>query len=234
MSDDRQESATSDGPDDRTRPLPPPAPAGPAGPGDTLRTASGGAGTGRTPSAPWSGRAEVPAPRSAGYPEPAAGEWYPEDQGDRRWWMPILVASVALVVLAVLGLGLWLIARAELEPEPTVPSSLPTATAPTTGPTTTAPTTAPTTGTPTTTGPVRVPMPPLVGLPQSAAESLLDRLGLGYRVELRRSDRPPGTVIETDPRAGETVVTGSDVTLVVAERGEAETRPPVVTPSATG
>lgn len=229
MSDDRQEPATGDGPGEHTRPLPPPERPDATGPGGTTPD---GAGTGRTPSAPWSGRAEVPPPRSAGYPESNAAEWYTEDQGDRRWWMPILLASVALVVLAGLGLGVWLIAQADRDPEPTEPSPPPTATAPTTGPPTSAPTSAtPTTGPPTT-APVRVSMPPLVGLPQPAAESLLDRLGLGYRVELRRSDRPAGTVIETDPAAGETVVTGSDVILVVS-RGGVETSPPVVTPTAT-
>jgi beta-lactam-binding protein with PASTA domain len=145
-----------------------------------------------------------------------------DDQGDRRWWLPIVLASVALVVLAVLGLGLWLIVRSGLGSEPAgtpPPTGAATTTAaPTPSPSRTRPaSTPPITTSPTTVAPVRVPMPPLAGLPQPAAEALLDRLGLGYRVELRRSDRPAGTVIESDPPAGADVPVGSDVTLVVSD-----------------
>ena len=59
-------------------------------------------------------------------------------------------------------------------------------------------------------------MPPLVGLPESAARSVLDRLGVDYRVQRRPSDRPAGTVIATDPEAGYSVGAGERVTLVVA------------------
>ncbi|MFB9544760.1 PASTA domain-containing protein [Micromonospora sagamiensis] len=135
-----------------------------------------------------------------------------EEQGDRRWWMPILVASVALAVLATLGLGLWLVVRTGSDGVPRAPEPSPSPAPPTTGPPTTGP---PTTGAATT--PARVPMPDLVGLPRSAAEAALDRLGLGYRSELRRSGRPAGTVIGTEPQAGERVPLGTDVTLVVSE-----------------
>ena len=69
-------------------------------------------------------------------------------------------------------------------------------------------------------------MPPLVGLPQATAERLLDRLGLSYRVQTRPSDRPPGTVMATDPEAGDAGVDrASEVTLVVAaRRGAADRR----------
>ncbi|WBB78281.1 PASTA domain-containing protein [Micromonospora sp. WMMD882] len=258
MSDDRQEPVADEDPGESTRPLPPaqrpgdaepaasgggPAPGGggpvagggivPGGgrsaPGGGGRVVPGGTGPGRTSSA-WSGRAGVPPPRPAGHPEPARGEWDPGDQGDRRWWLPILVASVVLVLLAVLGLGLWLIARAELDAGPVEPPPS-TAVATSAGPPTASPdpTTA-TTGAPTTDAPARIPMPPLVGLPQAVAETVLDRLGLGYRVELRRSDRPAGTVIGTDPAAGTSVSAGRDVTLVVAE-GAAATSPPTATPT---
>ncbi|SCL15970.1 PASTA domain-containing protein [Micromonospora inyonensis] len=175
--------------------------ASPGGPGARPATTS------------WSGRAEVPPPRSVR--QEAPGEWYVEEQGDRRWWMPILVASVALTVLATLGLGLWLVVRTGSDGTPRAPLPSPSPAPPTAGP--------PTTGAATT--PARVPMPDLVGLPRSAAEAALDRLGLGYRSELRRSGRPAGTVIGTEPQAGERVPLGTDVTLVVSEGSGPSTLP---------
>jgi hypothetical protein len=59
--------------------------------------------------------------------------------------------------------------------------------------------------------------------PQATAQALLDRLGLGYRLELRESDQPPGTVIGTDPEPGEPVPAGEDVTLVIAAAAPATT-----------
>ncbi|WDZ86072.1 PASTA domain-containing protein [Micromonospora cathayae] len=242
MSDDRREPGTGEDPEDRTRPVPRPESPTEAGSADRDGAAPVAEGTRVGPPVPtvWSGRAEVPAPRSSRYQEAAPGEWYPEVQDDRRWWLPIVVASVALVFLAVLGVGLWLIVRSTSGPEPAGTPSPPAATtgaAPTPSPSRTTPTTPP----PTTTGPDRVPMPPLVGLPQPAAEAVLDRLGLGYRVELRPSDRPAGTVIEIDPPAGESVPAGSDVTLVVSEGPAVSEEPtestpatPAPTPTPTG
>ncbi|MDI5942803.1 PASTA domain-containing protein, partial [Micromonospora sp. DH15] len=74
----------------------------------------------------------------------------------------------------------------------------------------------PTPTTPPATTPAGVPMPPLVGLPQATAERILDRLGVDHRVETRESDRPAGTVLETDPEAGTLVPAGDQVILVVA------------------
>ncbi|WP_200208253.1 PASTA domain-containing protein [Micromonospora coerulea] len=181
-------------PADRTAPLPPPPPA-------------------------WSGRAGVPPPRPVGYPEPGS-EWYAEEQAGRRWWMPILLGILALLLIALIGVGVWLALRAAdrnstPSPAPTPPPT--TAPATTAGPTSAAPSTTPPTTPPTTSAAARVPMPPLVGLPESAARAILDRLGVDYRVETRRSDRPTGTVIETDPATGDLISEGDRVTLVVAE-----------------
>ncbi|MEU5788467.1 PASTA domain-containing protein [Micromonospora purpureochromogenes] len=184
---------------DRTRPLPPT-----------------GAGEQTVPAAPpvWSGRAGVPPPRPADYREPV--EWYGEEQRGRRWWMPILLGILALLLLAALGTGIWLVLRAAEErdedPAPPAPTSAPVTTAATTAaPTTEAP------STPATTAAAQIPVPPLVGLPRASAERILDRLDLSYRVRTRESsEQPPGTVIETDPEAGELVDAGDRVTLVVA------------------
>ncbi|MCM0678043.1 PASTA domain-containing protein [Micromonospora phytophila] len=246
MSDDRQEPPTG-GYDDQTRPLPPPAGSEPVDrtqrlPGPEDRTA----GQPRTPddatrptpadrTAPmdrttplppdrsgppaWSGRAEVPPPRPAD-PREAGTEWYAEDPGGRRWWLPILWGVIVLLLLGLLGVGLWLALQSAHDagtgPEPS-PSPSRTSAAPTTAaPTSAAPTTSSPSAAPTTSAPARVPMPPVVNLPLETARAILDDVGLDHRVEYRESDRPPNTVVETEPDAGELVAEGEEVTLVVS------------------
>lgn len=236
MSDDRQEPPAGD--PDATRALPPDRPAGPP-PGDATRPMPGAAAhpdrAGATAPLPpaWSGRAGVPT-RPAAYPEPGA-EWYAEEQAGRRWWMPILLGILALLLLALIGLGVWLALRAaERNPAPAPsPTAVPT-TAPRTSaaPSTTAPSSSPPT-TPPSPSSAEVPMPPLVGLPESTARAILDRLGVDYRVETRESDRRAGTVLETNPVAGEPIAEGDTVTLVVAERTTPTTGARTTTPAPT-
>ncbi|MGY0005067.1 PASTA domain-containing protein [Micromonospora sp. I033] len=217
----------------------------PAG-GDATRPLPGGGAGARRPidattrqepvSPAWSGRAGVPPPRPAGYPEPGT-EWYSEEQAGRRWWMPILLGLLALLLIALIGLGVWLALRAaDRGAEPGLsPTAVPT-TAPRTSasPSTAAPTSSPPSSPPTTTAAAEVPMPPLVGLPESAARAALDRLGVDYRVRSRASDQPAGTVIDTDPAAGELVAEGDRVTIVVAEPAEEPTTDaPTTTPPPT-
>ncbi|SCG60922.1 PASTA domain-containing protein [Micromonospora coxensis] len=206
------DATASQEPIDRTRPLPP---------------TGGGASTEPAP-AVWSGRAGVPPPRPADHREPA--EWYGEEQRPGHWWMPILLGILALLLLGALGAGIWLALRAadERDEDPTPPPLPTSAPATTAAPTSTAPSTEPP-STPPTTAAARVPMPPLEGQSRATAERILDRIGLSYRVETRESEeQAPGTVIETDPEAGEPVRPGEDeVTLVVATA-------PSPSPSATG
>jgi hypothetical protein len=173
---------------------------------------------------PWLGRAAVRAPGAPGVREAAPMEW--EGAGEqqyRQWWMPILVAIVALLLLAVLGYGVWLIAGARgtgptpVVPAPTAPNE-PSAAAPST--------VAPTTGapTPSTTASVAVPVPPLIGLPDVTARALLDQLGLSYRLQFQVAPQPADTIIETDPPAGTPVTPDQPITLVIAE-------PPAVPPT---
>lgn len=195
---------------DATRPLPPGL-----GGGTSAPEPVGGAAP--VPPA-WSGRAGVPPPRPAGYPE-AGAEWYAEEQAGRRWWMPILLGILALVLIALIGLGGWLALRAaERNPGPPsassgAPSTLPATSA---APTTTAPSSSPPTASPTSAAPARVPVPPLVGLPEATARAVLDQLGIEYRVVRRTSDQPAGTVIGTDPAAGELISEGDQLTVMVA------------------
>lgn len=203
MSNDRQEPPAGENVD-ATRPLPP------------------------TPAA-WSGRAGVPPTR----PAEQSTEWYTEEQADRRWWMPILLGILALVLLALIGLGVWLALRATDDgPAPAPTPSLRPTTAPATS---AAPSTPPPTTPPATTAAARVPMPPLVGLPEATARQILDRLDVDYRVRTRTSEQPAGTVIETDPEAGELIREGGRVTVVVAEAAAPTTDAgtPTPGPSAT-
>jgi beta-lactam-binding protein with PASTA domain len=117
----------------------------------------------------------------------------------------------------VLVVGIWLIMRAndsgtgDETPTPTASVVPTTAVAPTTAaPPTSAPATA-------TSGPVSIEVPRVVGLTQADAQARLDAAGLPYRLEFRPSDRPAGTVIDTDPAGGMTVPEGTQVILVIAE-----------------
>ncbi|WFE37663.1 PASTA domain-containing protein [Micromonospora sp. WMMD998] len=165
----------------------------------------------------WSGRAGVPPPRPAGYPEPGA-EWYGDEQAGRRWWMPILLGILALILIGLIAAGVWLALRAaDRDSGPgTSPSAVPsTSASPSATPTSASPSSSPS-STPPSTAAAEVPMPPLVGLPEGAARSALEQLGIDYGVQRRPSDRPAGTVIATDPEAGYSVGEGERVTIVVA------------------
>ncbi|MFF5214068.1 PASTA domain-containing protein [Micromonospora sp. NPDC000442] len=203
------------GPVDATAPLPPTQRSGPAA---------------------WSGRAEVPSVRPGVDRELAGGDWYADEQPGRPWWLPILWGVLLLLLLGLIGGGFWL-ARQGLDddgPAPESPSPTTQAPPPTASPspTTASPSPAPTTSA----APVEVPVPPLVGLPEAAARAALDGLDLDYRVEYRPSGQPEGTVIATDPEAGELVEAGDEVRLVVAAASPSPsptTDEPTTEPTAT-
>jgi hypothetical protein len=226
-----------DGVDDRTRPMPR---SNDRGPSDrtSIMPPVGGAPEGN---APWAGRAEVRAPRAEPYgADPygpgATSDWSagPPSEPRGKWWLPIVIGIVGLVLLALLGWGIYLIAQHQDDdtpattPTPTVaPAS--TVTAATTAPTTAAPTTAaPTTTAP---SPEEVTVPALKGLSQDAAQQALSRRGLSARLKFRAStEAPPGTVIDSDPAEGQEVPPDSVVTLFIAS---ASPSPSVSSSSAT-
>ncbi|MEV1289752.1 PASTA domain-containing protein [Micromonospora sp. NPDC049679] len=200
----------------------------------------GGDQTAPLPSTPgsWAGRAEVPPWGGAPVRDQAPADWGPGDnEGPRRWWLPILLGLVALLLLALLGFGIWLINQARDEgPGPVRPSPSPSPSAATTPapvrPTSAAPTTAEPTPSATTIAPVQV--PPVLGLPEEEARRLLDDAGLIYRLQYRGSEQTLGTVIATDPPEGAAVRPGTRVTLVIAVPPSAPTTPPrTATPRAT-
>ncbi len=171
----------------------------------------------------WAARAGVPArgPRAAA-PEQ---QWVPE-QAPRIWWTPILIGLAILVLLGLVGLGLWLAVRGSTPvpgPSPT-PGVSTTSAAPTTAPPTTA-------ASPPT---VLVPVPPLANVPADQAVDILRTQGLTANVVTRVSDSlPAGTVIDTNPPAGTKVPVGSVVTLFVAAP-PATSAPPTPTPDGSG
>jgi hypothetical protein len=170
--------------------------------------------------APWSGRAEVRPPRPGEY---TSTDWSTEPPAEPRgrWWLPIVVGIVGLLLVALLGWGVWLILRAQNDddgtpattPTPTAPVTT-TATQPTTQPTTAAPTTEPTTNEP---SPTEVTIPALRGLPQNEAQQALSRRGLSARLRFVQStEASPGTVIDSDPAEGQKVPQDTVVTLIIA------------------
>jgi hypothetical protein len=176
----------------------------------------------------WSGRAEVRPPRPGQGGDytgtlPADEGWDGEPPGREprgKWWSPIVIGIAVLVLVALLGWGVWLIAKSAGSDSGT---PTPTATATTTAPATTRPTTEPTTESTTTqattepTGPAAVTVPACKGLSSADARQALDRTGLAYRLRFVTStDADPGTVIDCDPAEGEQVPPDTKVTLIIA------------------
>jgi hypothetical protein len=109
----------------------------------------------------WSGRAEVRAPQPTRTEYQQVTDWpaEPGRQRNDRWWMPILVGTIVLVLLAALGWGIYLIVQNSAKndsPAPAVTTSAPpapttaTTTADTAEPTSTEPSPTPSTTEPTT------------------------------------------------------------------------------------
>lgn len=240
--DDNGPGAAGDGAAE-TRPIPP-APAEtrpiPPGPAETRVTPPGPSETQVIPPGPaeiprpapvreptWAGRAEVPVRPAYDPRTQVPTDWaYAEEQEGRRWWMPILVAVIGLVLLAVLLVAGWVIAdsvRRDTPGPPATPSGA--ASAVTSAPTSAAPTSA----VPTTVGTTRavVAVPPLVGLSEAAATGLLEQLGLVPELRFEASDEPAGTVLATEPEEGAELTPGDVVVLVVAE--PAPSTPPATT-----
>lgn len=174
----------------------------------------------------WSGRAEVRAPQPARTEYQQVTDWPagPAAQRSDRWWMPIVVGIIALVLLAALGWGIYLIFQNAGKNNSPAPATT-TSAAPTTQATTetTQPTTAPTTTQPSTTASTTEPtakavaIPALRGLSVADAKSALQDVGItSTRVIYKPSDAEPGTVIDSDPEEGQEVPPDTRVTLVVS------------------
>lgn len=172
----------------------------------------------------WSGRAGVRPPRPSARDDFTRTDWaaVPADEPRGKWWMPIVVGIVALVLLGLLIWGIYLIAQATGTDEDPTPAVTPSVVAPAT----TQPTTEPPSTAPTTTEPISSPPPPpsditipaLKGLSTDEARAALDRKGLSYRLRFVTSDSPPGTVIDSDPTEGQQVPADTVITLIIAAK----------------
>jgi hypothetical protein len=190
----------------------------------------------------WAARVHVPPADVAPAPQPATQwpEGYSEPgygEGERSWLRPAVIALVVLILLAMLGTGLWLIFNrtdTRQAPVPGIPppasgsatlsatateSATPTHTAtgtPTASPTSQA-TGAPT-PTPIPTAAAAVAVPNLVGQTEAEAKRQLTAKGLTYQVTRRTTTgAPAGTVIATEPGSGSMVAKGTQVILTVAQ-----------------
>jgi hypothetical protein len=196
----------------------------------TVGPAIGGlAGADRTP---WAGRAGVPPPKPPVRGAVPDEDWGPDDHpgAGGRWWMPILLGLVALLLIGALAYGIWLILDSRDDGPTTPVPTQSTATAPVTS---AVPTSAAATSfspAPTTAGPEMLSIPAVVGLSQQAAQAKLDATGLAYRVQFEPSDESEGTVIRVEPDEGVRVPADSVVVLVIAQARETTPTTPTATP----
>jgi len=181
----------------------------------------------------WAGRAGVRPPR------PDSGDFtdvdwaVPSNEPRGKWWMPIVVGIVALVLLGVLTWGIYLIAQsADATPDVTPSAAPPASTQATTAPPSTAATTTePTSSPPSSPGDVTIPA--LKGLSTDEARAALARKGLSLRLRFVTSDSPAGTVIDSDPAEGQQVPADTVITLIIAAAPSASATP-TRTPTTTG
>lgn len=240
MSGDETRVAASGGAPDATAMLPPTDVPG-AGPAAAAGTAIGGPGQPAREQV-WSARAEVRPPRPGEAVQVTEPDWAPAAPEPRgAWWMPILIGIVVLLLLGVLGFGVWLIlqgADQDDSPPPVVTTSAARATTqptaePTAEPTTARPTTTAPQPSPTPAEPEEVTVPDVAGRTSSEARQALDRAGLSYRLVFRPSRSvPAGTVIDSNPPEGTQVPADTEVTLVIATAPSPEPTATTATPTA--
>ncbi|WP_432833602.1 PASTA domain-containing protein [Dactylosporangium sp. CA-092794] len=199
---------------------------------DETRVVPGGDATRVEPEAPrWTARAGVPSPGDPRLRQPAPPqEWVGEEEEDpyqgRAWYTPVVVGVVAVVLVAALSVGLWLIYRAtvngENAPGEVVAPSSASSAAPSAAPSSAPPESSapPSSEAP---PPSSAPPPGLVVIPPLRGDSLaeatvkLQVLGLNVEVQRRPDDSlPPGEVLATEPDTGQQVPAGSTVTVIVA------------------
>jgi hypothetical protein len=172
----------------------------------------------------WSARASVRTP------DVVEEEHHDFAEPPRGLLVPLLVTVCILLLVALIGLGSWLIFASR-------PSGTPTAT-PTVQNATPPATTAGQTATTMTSPPrIQIPLPDLRGLDYETAAAELTKLGF---VPVRRDEIdgevPKGKVVGTDPPVGTPVFTGTSINVIVSLGLPNPTTPPAEptpTPSST-
>ncbi|MGE5156455.1 MAG: PASTA domain-containing protein [Betaproteobacteria bacterium] len=197
-----------------------PVSAGETGPTGTGVLPAVPAGPPEPPESPrWFARAQVPTPGSGGA-EYEAADWDGRERPPRSV-MPALIALAIVLLLAIIGFGLWLALHNKNAPTtpittpPTQATTRPQTTAPTTAPPTTTP---PPTTAPPTTAPALIPVPNVVGDDLATAQAKLTQAGLKVGTQTNQSSptAPAGTVISQDPGEGFKLPAGQSVNLVVS------------------
>jgi hypothetical protein len=171
----------------------------------------------------WSARAEVRTPDVE--EEEVHPGWVEPPRGPL---VPILVAVCILLLVALLGLGTWLIFANRPS---TTPSNTPTVQTATPPPTSNTRTSNPATST--SAAPTPVALPVFRGQDYEKAAAELTKLGFTpVRQDVIDTGVPKGKVIGTDPPAGNTVTPGRRVTVFVSAGPPADTSP-TASPSQT-
>jgi PASTA domain len=170
----------------------------------------------------WSARAPVRTPE---IPEEEPHDWA---EAPRGLFVPILVTVCILLLVALVGLGSWLIFASRPSgapaPTPTVQNATPPAT-----------TGARTATTPVSVAPTEIPLPDVRGLDYETAAAKLTALGF---TPVRRDEIdgavPKGKVIGTDPPAGTPVRPGPGVRINIrVSLGLPETTRPAESPTSS-
>jgi len=178
----------------------------------------------------WSGRAGVRPPTDEDA-VPGDADWNVREPERSNWLLPVIFAVVLVLLVGLLGLGLWLSLRNDKTPV------TPASTGP--RPTSAAPTSASPSATPSATvsaSATIASLPDLTGLSYAAAVTLLTGIGLvPERVDTITTDLPAGYVIRTDPAGPRDLPVGTKVRLFVAVAPPPTTAPatPSPTPSPT-
>jgi len=197
--------------DDATRPLPPAA--GAAGAAGALGAAGATDPDATQVADAWTGRAEVRGP----VPPPETQEWTdqePEEPG-RRWWLPILLGLLGVLVVIGGVAAAMMLTSSDDEPTP-IPT--PSRTAATTPSVSASPQPSPTLSSAPPTVAATVLVPPTDGDTQAIATGKLTALGLVVHVQFQEDPvATPGTVLGTVPTAGSEVPAGSEITIIVAK-----------------
>jgi hypothetical protein len=178
----------------------------------------------------WQARAQVPQPGLRDQ-QPGLEAWEEEDlRPPRSAAFPALVAAAVVILLALIGLGIWLATRDRTAPVvgpstsvTATPSTSRSATPATSGPATSAP--------PTSAAPAPVAVPVVAGLSLADARNALIAANLTPGQTSEHSDSvPAGQVIRSEPAAGKPVAPGSVVVLVVSSGPEPTQGPPSDSP----
>lgn len=197
----------------------PPPPVGPSGT-SILPPTPGGPPPEEPPR--WAARAQVPTPRI----EEAPDEWVTEPP--RGVLVPVLITVCVMLLLGVLGFGVWLLVANQ--PEPTPPATPTSTSAPVTTTTRSTPPPTTTAASPT---PTTVQVPPLIDETYEDAAERLEDLGLTpKREDIFSASVPEGRVIGTNPTAGTPVALGDTITVFVS-KGPEPTETPTDTPTGT-